>query len=55
MRCAEDSKVLAELHRLLSVSVALFACHMVKQTEVDFDHGVCYVAWVGMGKKCMNK
>ena len=34
--------------RLLSVSVAPFACNTV---EVNFDLGVCYVVWVGVGKK----
>ena len=46
-----DASMCPSSKRLLSVPVAPLACHTVARTEVNFDLGVRYVAWVGGGKK----
>ena len=46
-----DASMYPSSKRLLSVPVVPLACHTVARTEVNFDLGVRYVVWVGVGKK----
>ena len=46
-----DASMCPSSKKLLSVPVAPLASHTVARTEVNFDLGVRYVAWVGVSKK----